>query len=261
MLSLRPVAGYLDHLLHAKGKHGVQSPFVYELVTEVFPARKTHKSYRSVEQLRQDLLDDDRIIQVHDLGAGSKVSKNDRRAVREILKHSSGSRKDCELLARLAEFMKPGSVLELGTNLGITSSYLALAAPEASVTTIEGCKNIHAIATENFARLGLERINAICGSFDDHLDSVLLGMNTVDLIYLGGNHRYEPTMKYFEECLPYLHSSSVMIFDDIHWSKEMERAWNEISADERVKVSIDLFNMGLIFTERDQAKEHFRIRI
>lgn len=261
MLSLRPVSGYLDHLLRSKGKHGVQSPFVYHLVSEVFPTKKAHPRYRSIERLRKELQTDDRVIQVNDLGAGSKVNNGTSRAVREIIKHASGSRRKCELLARLAEHLAPSSILELGTNLGITSSYLSVAVPNASVTTIEGCQNIHAIATENFTRLGLGRINAIHGSFDEKLTSILQELNSVDLVYLDGNHRYEPTMRYFEQCLPFLHSNAVMIFDDIHWSREMERAWNEIHSDERVTVSIDLYHMGLIFTGRDQAKEHFRIRI
>ncbi|MGI0107896.1 O-methyltransferase [Salinimicrobium sp. WS361] len=82
-----------------------------------------------------------------------------------------------------------------------------------------------------------------------------------DLIYVDGNHQKEATLSYFEKLLPTVHNDSVMIFDDIHWSKGMEEAWEEIKAHPKVKVSIDTFQWGLVFFRREQEKEHFVIRV
>ena len=82
-----------------------------------------------------------------------------------------------------------------------------------------------------------------------------------DLIFIDGNHRKEPTLSYFEKLLPLVHNDSVMILDDIHWSKEMEEAWEEIKKHPSVKVTIDTFFQGFVFFRREQVKEHFVIRV
>ncbi len=82
-----------------------------------------------------------------------------------------------------------------------------------------------------------------------------------DLIYFDGNHQKEASLHYFEKLLPLAHNDSVFIFDDIHWSREMEEAWEEIKAHPRVRVSIDTFYWGLVFFRIEQEKEHFTIRL
>ena len=61
--------------------------------------------------------------------------------------------------------------------------------------------------------------------------------------------------------LPLAHNDSVFIFDDIHWSKGMEEAWEEIKAHPRVRVTIDSFFWGIVFFRQEQEKEHFTIRL
>jgi predicted O-methyltransferase YrrM len=84
---------------------------------------------------------------------------------------------------------------------------------------------------------------------------------TFDLVFIDGNHQKEATLNYFEKLLSAVHNDSVMIFDDIHWSKEMEAAWEEIKLHSEVSVTIDTFYWGLVFFRREQAKEHFVIRV
>lgn len=81
------------------------------------------------------------------------------------------------------------------------------------------------------------------------------------LLFIDGNHQKEATLEYFEKLLPTVHNDSVMIFDDIHWSKGMEEAWEEIKQNPQVRVTIDTFQWGLIFFRREQEKEHFIIRV
>src|SRR2546430_379368 len=83
----------------------------------------------------------------------------------------------------------------------------------------------------------------------------------VDLAFIDGNHRKEPTLKYFNEILTKTTESSILIFDDIHWSREMEEAWQNIKAHPSVTLSIDLFFIGIIFFRKEQkVKQHFAIR-
>ena len=83
----------------------------------------------------------------------------------------------------------------------------------------------------------------------------------LDLVFFDGNHRYEPTIRYYRQLLPAVHEHTVLIFDDIHWSKEMEQAWDKIIKDPAVMLSIDLFFIGLVFFRKEQkVKQHFTIR-
>jgi hypothetical protein len=75
----------------------------------------------------------------------------------------------------------------------------------------------------------------------------------VELAFVDGNHRREPTLRYFDVLLRHSSRSAALIFDDIHWSEEMESAWAEIKRDPRVYLTIDLFFIGIVFL-RDEFK-------
>lgn len=251
---------YIKHLFTAKTRHGVHSPFVYHLVDEVIYDFKDKSDYADIENLRTKLLKDDRWITVTDLGAGSLVNKQKQKQIKSISKNALKSKKLAQLLFRLAKEFQPTNLIELGTCLGITTSYFKRAVPEASVTTLEGCPETAAIAKENFQQLSLEDIELIIGNFDDQLPRILKAEEFLDFIYIDGNHRKEATLNYFNWCLPKLHEKSVMIFDDIYWSQGMKAAWEQIKQHPQVSVTIDLFWIGLVFFKTDQAKEDFRIR-
>jgi predicted O-methyltransferase YrrM len=261
MPTLHPVRSYLEHYFHSTNKHGVHSPFVYDLVTNVFPESANLPAGDDIEQVRDELRKDNRVIQVNDLGAGSRVDSHSTRRISSIAHAALHSPKDCRLLFRLARKFKPSIIVELGTSFGVSTAYLAKACPTANVFTIEGCPNIHARAVRNFSYLGLHNIDAINGSFDEVLPELLSRLPRIGLLYIDGNHRSAPTLNYFNQCYERLTSDSIVIFDDIHWSKDMESAWNQLIDDERIIVSIDLFRFGLVFVKRNQAKEHFRIRV
>ncbi len=156
---------------------------------------------------------------------------------------------------------QPKFILELGTSLGITSSYMASAQPNAKVTTMEGAKAVAAVAQKNFNALGLQNINIVQGNFDNTLPGVLKKTNVVDLAFVDGNHRREPTLQYFEQLLQKSNDNTILVFDDIHWSAEMEQAWASIQAHPRVTLTIDLFFIGLVFFRAEQkVKQHFTVR-
>jgi predicted O-methyltransferase YrrM len=149
----------------------------------------------------------------------------------------------------------------LGTSLGITTAYLASPASACSVTTMEGANSVADIAEMNFNKLSLANINIIRGNFDETLPPVVESLGRIDLAFVDGNHRYEPTVRYYHQLLPAMHEYSVLIFDDIHWSREMEQAWEEITQDAAVMLSIDLFFIGLVFFRKEnKVKQHFTIR-
>ena len=251
---------YLNYYFSSVNQHGVHSPFVYNLTTEVIYNRTAYYSYNELLAVHNAMLNDARMIDVTDLGAGSKVSSSRRRRVSDIAKHAGKPEKYGKLLFRLVNHFQPSTMLELGTSIGISTIYQASARRNAKMITIEGCPETAKIAKENIDKLKLENVEIITGSFDDVLLPALQNLGKVDHVFFDGNHRKESTLKYFGEALPYAHNDSLFIFDDIHWSAEMEEAWETIKAHPQVTVTIDLFFMGLVFFRKEQREEHFMIR-
>lgn len=255
---------YLQYYVKASnGKgHGVHSPFVFDFITHILNDDRSFYAFEQIEHVRSKLLTDGRQLTIEDFGAGSRIATRNQRTVKEVAKSSLKPKKYSQLLFRIIDAYQPNNILELGTSLGITTSYLASAKANANVITMEGASAIAAIAKENFASLQLQNIDIVQGNFDFTLDEVVQHrMPIVDFAFIDGNHRLEPTVRYFQQLLPVINEYSILVFDDIHWSKEMEQAWQTIISHSSVTLSIDLFFIGLVFFRREhKVKQHFTIR-
>lgn len=254
--------GYLKHAVRAQSRYHIHSPFVYSFYQDVLKDQHPYVQYRVINRLRKELETVGRFIKRKDLGARCKDYPSDQRFVRvkDILHHASVNPRKGEFLFRLIRQYKPSSILELGTSLGISSMYFALAAPESRIITIEGCIDSANLARENFEKTGLTNIHVLTGNFEEKLPAALEEMPLPDLVFFDGNHKKQPTLDYFELCLPHIHSGTIFIFDDIHWSAGMEAAWQIIRQHPRVTVSIDIYHMGIVFFKEELSKEDFTIR-
>lgn len=253
---------YLDYYRHADNSkgHGVHSPFVFEFITQVKNKKETSPLTSLIEQYRKQLLTDNRIISVNDFGAGSHYTQGKEKRVKNIAAASPKNKKFAQLLYRIAQHYHCRNIVELGTSFGITAAYLA-SAENARLITVEGSESIAAIAQDFFDKSGLSGIHLIKNNFDAALPEILDSMDKIDLLFVDGNHREEPTVRYFQQFLPKAHNNSIFIFDDIHWSAEMERAWKFISEHKSVTLTIDLFFIGLVFFEKEfLIKQDFSIR-
>ena len=190
---------YLKYLFTASnGKgHGIHSPFVYDFIENVLNDRTKYPEYHTIEKLRSELLRSDKTIAVKDLGAGSSKNNGHNRKVADITKNAAKPRKYAQLLFRMVRYYRYTNIMELGTSLGITSAYLASARKDVKLLSIEGSPEIAASAASNFRQLGINNIELITGNFDDLLHDALAKSINQDLVFFDGNHRLEPTMRYF----------------------------------------------------------------
>jgi len=250
------------YISSSNGKgHGVHSPFVFDFIKFVLNDKKKYKAYDIIEARRKSLLADGRSIEVEDFGAGSSVIKSNTRVVSKMAASSLKPKKFAQLLYRIAAYYKPGSIVELGTSFGITTSYLASGHPSAKIYTLEGSSAIAGIAQQSFDQFGLQQIQLIQGDFAHTFPDLLEKLPAVGLGFVDGNHRKKPTLEYFYHLLGHSTESTILIFDDIHWSSEMEQAWEEIKKQDAVTLSIDLFFIGIVFLRKDfKVKQHFSIR-
>jgi predicted O-methyltransferase YrrM len=261
MLNFRFAKDYLMHRLIGKTRHGLHSPFVYKLVDEVIYDDQPKKVYAETEAMRLELLSDNRVITVTDLGAGSHVNNNRQKKISDIAKNALKPPKLAQLLYRLVADLQPKNMIELGTCLGTTSVYLKKAAPDATLYTLEGCPETAGVAAEVFKKTGINGINLITGNFDDTLPNVIKNLDQLDFVFVDGNHQKDATLKYFEWCLPKVHENTLLIFDDIYWSEGMKEAWEIIKAHPQVTVTVDLFWIGLVYFKKGREKEDFLVKI
>jgi predicted O-methyltransferase YrrM len=260
---------YLKYLWKSKNEHGVHSPFVFDLITKCFYDKTIYPEYSVLKSYRKSLLENKNYIDVTDFGAGSRVFKSNKRQISKIAKTAGISSKRAELLFKIVKYFQPEFILEIGTSLGLATYALALGNEKANITSLEGCPTTMSIAKSQLqilssraqSRDNFNNVDFINTEFSNFLKTYNLQPTTYNLIYFDGNHSQTATLQYFELLLPTITNDSVWIFDDIHWSQEMENAWKIIKNHPKVKVTIDTFQWGIVFFRAEQEKEHFVIRV
>jgi predicted O-methyltransferase YrrM len=254
---------YLRYLLRASNGrgHGIHSPFVFEFVTKVLNDRTMHPAFDRIEGYRKELLSDRTVLLVEDFGAGSAFGNQNERKVCDIARRAAKPPKLGRLLFRVASNYRCRNVLELGSSLGISTAYLASPDCVEKLITLEGAAAVADRARRGFASLGLGKVQLLEGNFDERLHDALAKIPSTDLVFIDGNHREEPTLRYFRQCLAKATDESIFILDDIHWSSEMESAWEQIKSHPDVRCTIDLFFVGIVFFRKSfREKQHFVIR-
>ena len=257
------IKSYIKFLWQSKNEHGIHSPFVYDLVTKCFYDKTNYLEYLTLKDYRKSLLENKNTIEVTDFGAGSRIFNSNTRQISKIAKTAGISSKNANLLFRIVSYFQPKSILEIGTSLGLATSALSLGNQKAKIISLERCTETQNITKKMFQVSGFmlenENINFITTEFSQYLKNFQLPTSNFQLIYFDGNHSKKATLTYFELLLPTITNETIWIFDDIHWSKDMEDAWTFIKKHPKVKVTIDTFQWGIVFFRQEQEKEHFII--
>lgn len=245
----------------AQTRYRVHSPFVFRWLNEVLEDNRWYYAFSRLETLRREWSFDRTELDIEDLGAGSRAGAvGARRRVCDIARRSVSNADKCRFLFRNALFFNPSNKLELGTCLGMSALYQYFADTRVPLYTLEGSPALLDFAAKQFRRMAARGIEPVLGHFDQTLPQILQHIGRLDYAYIDGNHRGEATLRYFEQMLPYCHSNTVLIFDDIYWSDDMHRAWQSIKAHPRVRLSIDVFTAGLVlFRTEQQEVEHFTL--
>jgi predicted O-methyltransferase YrrM len=254
------ILDYIKYLLKAKDEYSIHSPFLFEFYTKVVNDKSISEGFQEIEDLRKQLLVDERMIEITDFGAGSKLNLLNKRKIKDIAKNSQKPPKLGQFLHRIIKFYQYKNILDLGTSFGLTTAYLSSQSFDNQVISFEGCPETAKIALENFEKLALKNIDIIVGNIDETLPEKLKEISNLDFVFFDANHRYEPTVRYFEQCFIKAHEGSCFVFDDIYWSEEMKEAWQTIQKHSAVTISIDLFWVGIVFFRKKQPKQHYILK-
>jgi predicted O-methyltransferase YrrM len=258
MKRFRILSKYILHFFTARNTFGfgVHSPFLFQFTRFVLREKHSFYIFNTIEKLRILMLKDNRILDINDFGTGNNRSK----PVSFIADQSLKSAKYGQLLFRMVHYFKPHNVLELGTSLGITTSYLASSSTEIHCVSMEGCPQIAQVAKENIDKLDLKNIELVVGNIDNTLIEVLNKINKLDFVFFDANHQSKAILNYFELCLTKVHNYTIMVIDDVYWSDDMEMAWKKIKDHPQVTSTIDLFQIGIVFFNTDLHKKHYKMR-
>lgn len=253
---------YLIYLSRAKNRHGIHSPFVYDFIDKVLNDKTAYPEYKIVEEQRRKLFRNRNLIEIIDFG-GSKSSRSYSTHIRRIKNIAAKAGipvKYGRLLHRIVRYFKPSTLLEMGTSLGISTMYQASAAPAGKFLAMEGCASTVEYAVKNLNAINIPEAHFIVGNFDKVLPGLLQKTGIIDYAFIDGNHTKKATLNYFGQLMKHADNNSVYIFHDIHWSADMEQAWEEIKKHKNVTVTIDLFFMGLVFFRKELSRQHFILR-
>ncbi|MEX2484135.1 MAG: class I SAM-dependent methyltransferase [Brumimicrobium sp.] len=244
-------------MLNAKGRHGIHSPFVYDFVDKCLRTKVPKNELYSFKNYLKDLGKDSTEIEINDLGAGSKKLGGTRK-VKEVAKISGTRVKFGKILFKITNYYKPKLTLELGTSMGIGTKALANGHPQGSVISVDGCRNTSNIAQKYHQLYNIQNSTFICDDFQNFLKKY--SGQDFDLVFIDGDHRREKLLSIISLLKQHTHDETIYILDDIRWSNDMLKAWNEIIKMDEFHTSIDLFKMGLIIRRPHQKKEHFILK-
>lgn len=258
---LQKLLKYINYQLTSCTEHDLHSPFLYNFYEELIKNENPFGDFDTLNELRTKLSKNNTSIAVTDFGAGSKKFDNSTRVIKEIYKHGIAPKKQAEFLYRLVNKFQPKTIIELGTSIGLTTLYFSKALPNSMIYTIEGCPNLYEFSKKNFIENNAKNITSINGNFNDKFPALLNEIENIDFIYIDGNHGYEPTLNYFEHSLKKINKNSIIVFDDINWSDDMQKAWQIIHQHPTVTLSLDLFYFGIVFFRTEnKEKEHFILK-
>ena len=140
-----------------------------------------------------------------------------------------------KLLFRLVNFYRPESLIEVGEGNGAAFLYMNQA--RTSMVSV-GLK-------------GVEKEETLC-----RLETELERLKKVDFLHIAFTPYYK---EIFEMSFPYLHDESCVVIGDIYASEERKAWWKELISDERVRISFDLYDIGLLRFEKKRFKQNYKV--
>lgn len=256
MASFYQVRAFVNHWLDKVDQHSIHSPYFFDFYDKVIRSGSEPVCATAIENIRSKLLHNPTEIVVEDYGTGR--ARDPRRRLGDIVAHSTNPSSYAQLMLRICEHTGAKKIVELGTSVGLTSLYMSYA-PKGYVYTFEGSHSLANVALTNFEFMERSNIELIEGEIEHALPEFLQrDTGKIGFALVDANHRYEPTMRYFDLLMRRFNEKSVMVIDDIHSTPEMDKAWREITGHQLVYGSIDLFRCGILFFDPDLNRQHFR---
>jgi predicted O-methyltransferase YrrM len=249
-----PFLSYIKYWLVKEDQYSLQSPFVFDIYNGLIGHVQRGKDLDlDVEEIRKKLLASKEICEIEDFGAGSKKLRKATRKISSITKYSTSSRKYSLLYQFFCSKTPAEQVFELGTCVGLNTRYLSKVT-KGCIYTFEGSSALWKKSQEFQKPLNT---HYVLGNLEYSLPYILNKHHPVDFALIDANHTFAATIAYFELLLPKIQESSIIAIADIHWSKEMNQAWEKIKSHPQVVISLDFFECGVLIFDNTLPKSHY----
>lgn len=252
------IRAFITYWLKKEDRFSQQSPFVFKIYSELLSFLKANQNGDfEIEKFRESLLGNRSKVTVLDLGAGSRKIPLPQRHISQITRYSTSGIKFSQVYQFFCNLTPGGYVIELGTCVGISTRYLDKCT-KGRLFTFEGSEEIQRIAKQDPVP---QKTEFILGPISQTLAKVLETTPTVDFALIDANHTYMGTMQSFYSLIQKINSRSILAIGDIHWTPEMEKAWEEIKLCPQVKLTLDFFECGIVFFDYPGEKTHLILDI
>jgi predicted O-methyltransferase YrrM len=240
---------YLDFYFKAETRYNIHSPFLFDLIEFAFDTDRIYYDFNILQEATNCILRNQTSIPADDFSV--KHRQNNLNISQLFLK--SGHSSDAyECLYRLACFLKPNKILELGSCAGMSAMSLALGYKPAKVISLEGNEYLSSFANSLFHQFKLNTIQCLHIDFNTFFETQT--ENDFDLVFVDGDHNYESTLANFSKINPCTSDKAVIVLDDVHWSSGMYAAWNKIKQDPSIRCSLETIRWGFLFKNKSLAK-------
>ena len=243
---------YLKYRWNAKNSHGLHSPFLFELYTQVI--RKHHKVIeKKLLKIRKSISNQKGSLTYIDPKDGRHLTSS----ISALAKKSAASHRFSFFLLKLINHFGYATVLETGTSLGINACYLSHSTVD-HIITIEGSEEVASLAREHLQNYAEHPVDLIIGRVQDRFATSLEQSNP-ELVFLDADHRGE-TIRFYLSEIRKQQTVKCIVIHDIHWSRDMHYTWEKIRTDKQYPLTIDIFQAGVIFTDHPIEKQHFLLK-
>lgn len=137
------------------------------------------------------------------------------------------------LLFRLVNFYQPPNLIEVGCENGEAFSYMRAASQKMIAFSVR-----------------MKEKEMVLSQMEKYLEEV----EPVGCLHIGHTPFYKEV---YETAIPYVSRDSWFVVGGIHQSREKRMWWKQVKDDPRTGITYDLFDIGLIFFDKNRYKEHY----
>lgn len=250
---------YLLYFLKKENEHSIHSPYYFQCYCGLQAYLKTNRGgNRELEDLRKSFAGQKTLIQSRDYGAGSRWTSGSEKMISTIARRVVSPLRNSLIYAYFCQQTEARQVLDLGTSLGINTGYLREQV-QGMLYSFEGDPSLLKLAEGYLGKFF--NVQLVPGNLDESLQTVVNQLDRIDFVLMDANHRFGPTLGYFRTIYPKLHERSIVVVADIHWSREMKQAWEQLKAWPGVTGSIDFFDCGILFFRPSPNQTHLVLEV
>lgn len=254
---MRHLISYIKYCFTSGHQHGfgIHSPYLFHLVTRIIEEDLPYYKYSLIEKVRKLMSQVDERIGVFNDDGTKRLRK-----IKSVVGDYAITPKYGQLLFRLVNYYKPSVILEYGTTCGISTMYMAAPNSKTSVYSLSKQPEMADLSQSMCERIAMHNIKrSKATDLMAEAQRLVQEMPEDDFLYINSatpaevstlvNLRMARNGKRFFIVVP-----------NPYTTDEMWNVWQALKADERVKLSINIFNLGILIANENLQKEDFILR-